>query len=144
MKMVDISDKREVSRRATAIGEIKLKQETCTLIRAGKIEKGDPLTVAEISAINGVKESSRLLTFSHQIPLESVTAQAKLTDSGASLVVSASAHYRTGVEMDALTGVAIGLLNLWDMVKKYEKDDEGQYPSTVIHNLRVLEKVKEK
>jgi len=144
MKMVDISGKREVSRRATASGEIELKRETRALIRAGKIEKGNPLTVAEISAINGVKESYRLLTFSHQIPIESVTAQAELTGSGASLVVSASAHFKTGVEMDVLTGVAVGLLNLWDMVKKYEKDETGQYPLTKIHSLRVLEKVKGK
>lgn len=142
--MVDISEKESTVRTAIAEGYIKLRKETIERIKNGKIEKGDVISVAKIAAILAAKKTSELLPLCHPIPLESVNVDVELDErrEEVKVVAEIKAHYKTGVEMEALTAVSVALLTIWDMVKKYEKDEKGQYPETVIHDIRVLRKTK--
>jgi len=143
MVMVDVSDKPEVPREASAEGTIKLKPETIRLIKAGKIEKGDALYTARIAGILAAKKTSSLIPLCHPLPLTSVVVQAEISgDQRVKVTAMVKTTAQTGVEMEALTAVATGLLTVWDVVKQYEKDSEGQYPSTTIESIRVIRKVK--
>jgi cyclic pyranopterin phosphate synthase len=144
MAMVDISDKPKVFREATATGTIKLKPETIRLINKGKIAKGDPLYTAKIAGILAAKKTSTLIPLCHPLPLTNVEVEIKVLDKSTVQVTSTvKTKAQTGVEMEALVATAVSLLTIWDMVKQYEKDAEGQYPSTVIENIRVAKKIKE-
>jgi cyclic pyranopterin phosphate synthase len=144
MVMVDISNKREVFREATATGTIKLKTETTRLIKEGKIAKGDPLYTAKIAGILAAKETSTLIPLCHPLPLTNIEIKIKVLNKSTVQVTSTvKTKAQTGVEMEALVAAAISLLTIWDMVKQYEKDAEGQYPSTIIENIRVVKKIKE-
>jgi cyclic pyranopterin phosphate synthase len=140
--MVDISEKEIVPRTAEAIGRIILKRDTVDAIRSGKVKKGDPLAVAEIACIQAVKKTPDLIPMCHNIPLSNVDADFILSEDSVEVRCSVTAIYRTGVEMEALTGVSVGLLTIWDMVKYLEKDEQGQYPSTKITDVVVTEKRK--
>jgi cyclic pyranopterin phosphate synthase len=145
MVMVDISDKPEIFRQATATGIIKLKPETVQLVKKGKIAKGDPLHAAKIAGILAAKKTSALIPLCHPLPLTNVEVEIKILDkSRVQATATVKTKAQTGVEMEALTATAISLLTIWDMVKQYEKDAEGQYPSTAIENVHVVRKVKEK
>ncbi|MGA3289189.1 MAG: cyclic pyranopterin monophosphate synthase MoaC [Candidatus Bathyarchaeia archaeon] len=141
--MVDVSGKDEIFREATATGTIKLKAETINLIRTGKIAKGDPLYTAKIAGVLAAKKTSSLIPLCHPLPLTNVQVDVKVLDEGA-VEVSATVKTKaqTGVEMEALTAVSMGLLTVWDMTKQYEKDAAGQYPSTAIENIHVVRKFK--
>lgn len=144
MTMVDVSSKPEILREATAAGTIRLKPETISLVIAGKIAKGDPLYTAKIAGILAAKKCSDLVPLCHPLPLTKVEVEAKVV--GASTVeVTAlvKTKAQTGVEMEALTAVSAALLTVWDMTKQYEKDANGQYPSTVIENIHVVKKFKQ-
>ena len=144
MAMVDISDKPEVFREATATGTIKLKPETIRLINKEKIAKGDPLHTAKIAGILAAKKTSTLIPLCHPLPLTNVEVETKVLDKSTVQVTSTvKTKAQTGVEMEALVATAVSLLTIWDMVKQYEKDAEGQYPSTVMENIRVVKKIKE-
>jgi cyclic pyranopterin phosphate synthase len=144
MVMVDISDKPEVFREATVTGTIKLKPETIRLINKGKIAKGDPLQTAKIAGILAAKKTSTLIPLCHPLPLTNVEVETKVLDKSTVQVTSTvKTKAQTGVEMEALTATAVGLLTIWDMVKQYEKDVKGQYPFTAIENIRVVKKIKE-
>jgi cyclic pyranopterin phosphate synthase len=141
--MVDVSGKAEIFREATATGTIKLKPETVTLIKTGKIAKGDPLYTAKIAGVLAAKKTSSLVPLCHPLPLLNVEVKVKIADK-TTVEVSAAvkAKAQTGVEMEALVAVSVGLLTVWDMVKQYEKDVDGQYPTTAIQNIRVVRKMK--
>ncbi len=142
--MVDVSGKAEIYREATATGTIKLKPETVNLIREEKIAKGNPLYTAKIAGILAAKKTSSLIPLCHPLPLTSVTVEAKITDKSTVEVTSTvKAKAQTGVEMEALAAVSVGLLTVWDMVKQYEKDAAGQYPTTAIENIHVVKKFKQ-
>ena len=144
MAMVDVSDKPEVFREATATGIIKLKAKTIRLINDGKIAKGDPLHTAKIAGILAAKNTSTLIPLCHSLPLTSVEVEIKaLEESKVQVTSTVKAKAQTGVEMEALVAAAVSLLTIWDMVKQYEKDAKGQYPSTIIENIRVVKKIKE-
>jgi len=144
MAMVDISDKPKVFREATATGTIKLKPDTIRLINKGKIAKGDPLQTAKIAGILAAKKTSTLIPLCHPLPLTNVKVEIKVLDKSTVRVTSTvKTKAQTGVEMEALVATAVSLLTIWDMVKQYEKDAKGQYPSTVIENIRVVKKIKE-
>jgi len=141
--MVDVSEKAEIFREATATGTIKLKPETIDLIKTGKIAKGEPLYTAKIAGVMAAKKTGSLIPLCHPLPLTNVQIEAKV--SGAELVevtATVKTKAQTGVEMEALTAVAIGLLTVWDMTKQYEKDSAGQYPSTAITDIHVVKKIK--
>jgi cyclic pyranopterin phosphate synthase len=141
--MVDVSSKPEVFREAVAEGFIKLKKETVRLVREGLVEKGDVLTVSSVAALLAVKKTPELLPLTHNIPITHVSTSYEVLDDGVKVTVVVRTTAKTGAEMEALAGVMSALLNIWDMVKKYEKDENGQYPETVISNVRVVRKTKE-
>ena len=140
--MVDISGKPVSLRVAVAEGKIRLRRSTVEAIASGRVEKGDVASVAELGGIIGVKKTPELLPLCHPIPIEGVDIKFRVVNDGVVVRAEVRARSRTGVEMEALTAVATSLLNVWDMVKKYEKDEEGQYPYTQIEYVRVLRKVK--
>jgi cyclic pyranopterin monophosphate synthase len=142
--MVDVSGKGEVFREATAAGTIKLKAETTQRIVEGKIAKGDPLYTAKIAGILAAKNTSNSIPLCHPLPLTNVEVNAKVVDK-TTVEVSATVKTKaqTGVEMEALAAVSMALLTVWDMTKQYEKDSNGQYPSTAIENIHVVKKFKQ-
>jgi cyclic pyranopterin phosphate synthase len=144
MAMVDVSNKAEVFREATATGSIKLKSETIDLVQAGKIAKGSPLYTAKIAGVLAAKRTSDLIPLCHPLPLTNVEVDVKVTDkTTVSVTATVKTKAQTGVEMEALTAVSLALLTVWDMTKQYEKDAAGQYPSTSIENIHVVKKFKQ-
>jgi cyclic pyranopterin monophosphate synthase len=142
VRQADISDKPVVFREATATGRIMLKPKTLERIRDGELEKGDPLAISKTMAILAVKRTPDLLALCHPLRIEHVEVTETVLEDSIVVSVTVSAHEKTGVEMEALTGVSVALLNIWDVVKAYEKDAGGQYPSTTVEGVRVVEKVK--
>lgn len=144
MSMVDVTAKPEVYREATAKGTIKLKPETIIRIKEKKIEKGDPFEVAKVAGILAAKNTSSLIPLCHPLPLTGVEVELQtIGNSKVEAKATVKTKAQTGVEMEALTATSTALLTVWDMTKQYEKDVEGQYPSTRINNLHVVNKVKE-
>jgi len=143
MSMVDITEKPEVYRTATAKGRIKLKKETVKLIREGRIEKGDPLYTAKIAGILAAKRTSSLIPLCHPIPLTKVDVDVRVAgEETVEAEATVKTRAQTGVEMEALVAATTALLTIWDMTKQHEKDEEGQYPTTAILDVRVLRKFK--
>jgi len=140
--MVDIAGKAEEQREALAAGKLRLGKTTIDLLREGKTEKGDPLAAAEIAAILAAKRTSEVLPLCHPIPISEVKATGKIAEDGVTVEALVKATGKTGVEMEALVAAAVYLLTVWDMTKQYEKDEDGQYPFTVIEGIRVVRKVK--
>ena len=138
--MVEITEKPPVARRAVASGVIRLKESTVGAIRDGEVKKGDVLAVARVGAIQAVKETPRQIPMCHPIPITGVDVEFVLLTDRIRATVSVTSVGRTGVEMEALAGAAAALLNVWDMVKYLEKDGTGNYPSTCIEEIRVVEK----
>jgi cyclic pyranopterin phosphate synthase len=142
--MVDVSDKAEVFREATATGKIRLKPETVNLIKEGKIAKGNPLYTAKIAGVLAAKKTSELVPLCHLLPLTSVEVEAKIVEKTAvEVTATVKTKAQTGVEMEAIAATSVGLLTIWDMVKQYEKDAAGQYPNTAIENIHVVRKLKQ-
>ncbi len=144
MKQVDISHKPFVLREAVAEGYLRLRPETIERIRKGEVEKGDPLQLAQLGGIIAAKETPRILPLCHPIRLESVDIEVAIDEERSAVRARATvrALEQTGVEMEALAAVVGALLNIWDAVKQYEKDESGQYPVTELVNVRVVRKVK--
>jgi len=140
--IVEIGHKPVVERRATAEGRLTLRKETKIAIVEGHIKKGDVLEASTIAAIQAVKETPRIIPHCHPIPLEGTAVSWRWDEHHLWCTVEVSAHYKTGIEMEALTGVSAGLLCAFDMVKSLEKDQDGQYPSASIDHLRVIRKFK--
>jgi len=144
MSMIDITDKPEVYREATAKGSIRLTRETVRLIKEGRIEKGDPLYAARIAGVLAAKKTSTLIPLCHPIPLTDVDVDVRvIDDSTVEAESTVKTKAQTGVEMEALVATTVALLTVWDMTKKYEKDAEGQYPHTAVKSIRVTRKLKE-
>ena len=141
-KQIDISSKPVLYREATATGRIRLKPGTIGLIRKGALEKGDPLALASTAAILAVKSTPSIVALAHPLRVERTEPQVRLGKDWVEVTVTVAAHEKTGVEMEALTAVSAALLNIWDVVKAYEKNSDGQYPSTAIQWIRVTKKVK--
>jgi cyclic pyranopterin phosphate synthase len=142
--MVDITPKPIVHRQASATGRILLKEETIKRIRSGKIEKGDPISTARVAAVLAAKATSSIIPLCHPLPLTNVQIEEQLSKSDVTMTVTVKATAKTGVEMEALTALSAALLTIWDMTKQYEKDEDGQYPTTSIDGIRVTNKTKEK
>jgi cyclic pyranopterin phosphate synthase len=140
--IVDIGRKPSVARRAVAEGWVTLRPETLAAIVAGGVPKGDVREASTIAAIQAVKETPRLIPHCHPVPIESCKVRWHVEGDRLGCEVDVGAHYRTGIEMEALAGVSAGLLCAFDMVKSMEKDEAGQYPVARIDGLRVVEKHK--
>jgi len=121
--MVDVSDKNETHRVAIATGEVKMRPATLRLIVAGKAKKGDVLGIARVAAILGAKRACDLIPLAHPIGLTRVATEFKIDRSRSRihLKVTAETLGRTGVEMEALAGVAAGLLTIYDMCKAVDR-----------------------
>ncbi|XHH10447.1 MAG: cyclic pyranopterin monophosphate synthase MoaC [Candidatus Bathyarchaeia archaeon] len=144
MAMIDVSAKAEVLREATASGTIILKPETIKRIQEGNIAKGDPLYTGKIAAILAAKKTSELIPLCHPLPLTNVEVYPKVqNETTVEVTATVKTRAQTGVEMEALTAVSMALLTVWDMTKQYEKDADGQYPSTAIQNIHVVRKYKQ-
>ena len=142
-KMIDISDKDTILRVALASGRIRLKEETITRVQNNQVQKGDVFTIAKIAAINAVKKVPDLIPLCHPIPISNIVVDFEIENETVIKVgCKVKSVAKTGVEMEALTGVSIALLNIWDVVKMYEKDKKGQYPSTIMYDIKVEEKIK--
>jgi cyclic pyranopterin phosphate synthase len=141
-QMVDIGDKADVARRAVAVGEIRLMQETLVAIKNREIVKGEVLETARIAAVMAVKKTSLSIPMCHNILITSIDVTFDMGAETIKVTVEVSSVGKTGVEMEALHGVSVALLTIWDMVKSAEKDSTGNYPFTEISNIRVLEKQK--
>lgn len=140
--IVEIGSKPIVERRATATGVLNLCQASAEAIQNRLVKKGDVLEASTIAAIQAVKDTPRIVPHCHPIPLEGCTVNWTWEKYSLRCTVHVSAHYKTGIEMEALTGVSAGLLCALDMVKSIEKDDQGQYPGTSISDIVVVEKFK--
>jgi len=141
--MIDVGRKSEVYREALAEGELILSPETIQLIKDGKVDKGDVFSISEIAAIISAKKTPELIPFCHPIiPITNVSVEYEVGASSITARGRVKSIGRTGVEMEALMATTTALLNIWDMVKKYEKDDDGQYPVTRVKDIRVLKKIK--
>lgn len=121
--MVDVGAKAETRRVAVATGRILMQPETFAMIRAGTAKKGDVLGIARIAAIQASKRSSELIPLCHPIPLTRVTVDFELDEAESALrcTVNAETVGRTGVEMEALTAVSLGLLTIYDMCKAVDR-----------------------
>jgi len=140
--MVDITEKQPIFRRATASGSIKLRKSTIEAIKSGQVKKGDVITTARLAAILAVKDTPRLIPLCHPIPITGLNVNFEFEERRVKAIVTVTSEGKTGVEMEALTGVAAALLNVWDMVKYLEKDETGNYPETVMETIQVIEKRK--
>lgn len=141
-RMVDISGKRDAIRRAVASGEIRLQPKTIEAIKNRQIVKGEVLETARIAAVMAAKNTSYTIPMCHQIPITSIDVQFEIGIDTIKATVDVKSVGKTGVEMEALHGVSVALLTIWDMVKSAEKDETGNYPFTEIKNIMVLEKSK--
>ncbi|MED6338515.1 MAG: cyclic pyranopterin monophosphate synthase MoaC [Candidatus Thermoplasmatota archaeon] len=140
--VVDITQKEIVLRSAVATGILKLSQTSIEAISSNQVKKGDVIEASTIAAIQAVKETPRIIPHCHPIPLEGCKVDWELLENSLRCTVSVTAHYKTGIEMEAITGVCAGLLCALDMVKSYEKDADGQYPNSEICEVRIVEKYK--
>ena len=141
-QMVDVGAKPDSARRAVARGTIRLQESTVAAIADDGIEKGDVLATARIGAIRAVKHTWETIPLCHQIPITNVETEFTLADDRVTLTDAGETTGKTGCEMEALEGVTTGLNTVWDMTKAAEKDEDGQYPTTQIEDVRVLEKEK--
>ena len=134
-RMVDVSDKPISRRVALAEGTVTMGRETLAAIRGGTTPKGDVLTIARLAAIGGAKHTAQLIPLCHPLPIEAVDVEIDLDDDlpGLHLRVRVSAESRTGVEMEAMSAVAIGALAVYDMVKGIDR-------GLAIGPIRLLEK----
>jgi cyclic pyranopterin phosphate synthase len=131
--MVDVAGKEVTKRVARAGGRITMRPDTLALIRAGSAKKGDVLGVARVAAIQAAKRAAELIPLAHPLPLTRVSVDYTLDDTAVVIEVTAETLDRTGVEMEALTAVAVGLLTIYDMCKAA---DRGMR----IEAIRLLEK----
>lgn len=121
--MVDVGDKAETHRIARATGTIHMLPETLALIRSGSAKKGDVLGVARIAAIQGAKRTADLIPLCHPLALTKVGTEFTVDDraNSVTLTVTVETRGRTGVEMEALTAVSVGLLTIYDMCKAVDR-----------------------
>ena len=140
--IVEIGNKPIVERKATATGLLHLQEGTKKAIVEKMVKKGDVLEASTIAAIQAVKDTPRIIPHCHPIPLEGCKVDWTWEETSLRCTVHVSAHYKTGIEMEALTGVSAGLLCVLDMIKSFEKDEHGQYPHASMSDIRVLEKIK--
>src|SRR4051812_33051015 len=133
--MVDVSAKPLSARVAVAQGRIDLAKGTVALIRKNEIAKGDVIATARLAGIQAAKRTAHLIPLCHTIPLSDVKIEIELAKDGANVSCTARTVAQTGVEMEALTGVSVALLTIYDMCKAVDKE-------MVIGEVRLLEKSK--
>ncbi len=136
-QMVDVSAKPMSHRTAIARGKIKLKRKTLDLISKDQIAKGNVFATARLAGIQAAKQTAHLIPLCHTIPLSDVKIDIASVRDGAEVTCTARTIAQTGVEMEALTGVAIALLTIYDMCKAVDKQMQ-------VAGIRLLKKTKTK
>jgi cyclic pyranopterin phosphate synthase len=133
--MVNVGEKKETHRIAIASGTIRMKPETLAIIQSGTAKKGDVLGIARIAAIMAAKRTSDLIPLCHPLALTRVAVDFTINDKASSVTCTAQVETvgKTGVEMEALTAVQIGLLTIYDMCKAVDR-------GMVMIDVKVLEK----
>ena len=134
-RMVDVGDKPESERTAVAEGAVRMSAEAYDLVAKQAIAKGDVLAVAEVAGVMGAKRTGELIPLSHPLALDVVTVEAVLDQDlpGVRVVATAKVTGRTGVEMEALTAVAVACLTVYDIVKAVDR-------TMTIHEVKLLSK----
>lgn len=127
--MVDVGSKDISHRVATARADVVMEPSTADRLFALTLEKGDALATARVAAIQGAKRTSDLIPLCHPLPIDRIDVGIDRIDEGVSVTVTVAVAARTGVEMEAMTGAAIGALTLYDMIKGI---DRGAYVSSVV------------
>ena len=136
-QMVDVSTKPLSKRRAVAHGKIRLQRETLDLIARDQIAKGNVFATARIAGIQAAKQTAQLIPLCHTLPLGQVNIDIVASKDGAEVKCTAQTIAQTGVEMEALVGVTVALLTIYDMCKAVDKD-------MVISEVRLVRKTKER
>jgi cyclic pyranopterin monophosphate synthase len=134
-RMVDITPKPTQERRAVAVGRLVCQPATIQALRDQALPKGDVLAVARIAAIQAVKRTADLIPLCHPLPIEHVQVDFRIRRTAIDLTCTVATCARTGVEMEALTGVSVAALTLYDMCKAVDREMS-------IEGIRVREKVK--
>jgi len=134
-RMVDITEKADTARVAVAKGEVRMERATLDLIRQGNMKKGDVLAVAELAGVMAAKRTAELIPLCHPLGLSKIEVELALDDALPGVIITATAKVtgKTGVEMEALTAVAVAALTVYDMAKAAEK-------TMRIGNIRLVEK----
>src|SRR5437660_12202961 len=135
VQMVDVSAKPTTKRRAIAIGTIRLQRKTLDLIAKDRIAKGNVFATARLAGIQAAKQTAHLIPLCHILPLGEVKIDIAAARGGAEVTCTARTIAQTGVEMEALTGVAIALLTIYDMCKAVDKKMQ-------IGDVRLIKKIK--
>ncbi|MCZ7532410.1 MAG: cyclic pyranopterin monophosphate synthase MoaC [Acidimicrobiia bacterium] len=133
VRMVDVGAKNETERRAVAVADVTMQSATSDRLFSGDLPKGDALATVRIAAIQATKRTPDLIPLCHPLQLTGVDVSIARTESGAQISVEARLMGRTGVEMEAMTGAAVGALALYDMVKGIDR-------SALISSVRLLHK----
>ena len=136
VQMVDVSAKPLSARTAIATGKIRLQRETVDLISENRIAKGDVFATARIAGIQAAKQTPQLIPLCHPLPLSDVKIDIVTSNDGAEVKCTARTVAQTGVEMEALTGVSIALLTIYDMCKAVDEEMR-------ISDIRLVEKTKQ-
>ncbi|MGI0132748.1 MAG: cyclic pyranopterin monophosphate synthase MoaC [Thermoplasmata archaeon] len=137
-----IHEKPVVYRRAVAEGDLTLGPTSVAAMRRARVPKGDPVPAAEMAALLALKRTPELIPHCHSVPITGARVDVRGTRTGVRARVEVEALGRTGVEMEALVGVTIALLTVWDMVKDLEKDGDGLYPNARLGPVKVVTKEK--
>ena len=133
VKMVDVGDKPITAREAIARGSITMSAEALSQIRTGAVKKGDPLQAARLAGIMAAKKTSELSPLCHPLPIAGVQVELTPTPRGYDIEARVRTTAQTGVEMEALTAVAVAALTVYDMIKAVDK-------SMVIGDIRLMKK----
>ena len=135
-RMVDVSEKADTVRIATARGRVLMRRATLDLIRSGGVKKGDVLAIAQVAGVIGAKKTSDLIPLCHPLPITGVELSFELDDEASAVEITASARVvgKTGVEMEALSAVSVAALTVYDMCKAVDKD-------MVIDQIRLVHKL---
>ena len=135
VRMVDVGEKTETAREAVATGRITVSAAALAEIRAGRVKKGDPLQAARLAGIMAAKQTSSLIPLCHPLPLSHADVTLTAVAGGYEIEAVARTTASTGVEMEALTAVAVAALTIYDMVKAIDK-------AMVIGDIRLIKKSK--
>lgn len=132
-RMVEVSDKDDTLRVAVAKGFIKMKKETIEAITGKEIKKGDVFSVAQVAGIMGAKKTSDIIPMCHPLMLSGVDLDFGVEEDGVEISATVKTYGKTGVEMEALSGVSVAALTIYDMCKAIDKE-------MVIENIRLIKK----
>ena len=135
-RMVDVSAKEVVRRRAVAQGMVRMHEGTVRQIRDNLMKKGDVLGAAQIAGVMAAKRTGELIPLCHPLPIDHVGVECALADDGVAIRAEATCSWKTGIEMEALTAVSVAALTVYDMCKAVDK-------AMVIEGVRLVQKTKE-